>query len=85
MSEEPEHHSTRSFKAAFDRLTGWSLALFEYLLAVGTIAVLILNIQTGISTLAAVIAATFISIPLLLVIHFWTEWEKRRKTGSDDT
>ena len=85
MSEKPEHQGVGTFKAAVDRLIGGSLALFEYLLAVGTIAVLILNMQTGISTLAAVIAATIISIPLLVAIHFWMEWEKRSKTRSDDT
>ena len=85
MSEKPEHQGMGTFKAAVDRLTGGSLALFEYLLAVGTIAVLILNMQAGISTLAAVIAATIISIPLLVAIHFWMELEKRSKTRSDDT
>lgn len=59
MSEQPDHKGTSTFKAALDRLTGGSLALFEYLLAVGTIAVLILSMQTEISTLAAVIAAVW--------------------------
>ena len=85
MSEKPEHQGTCNLKVALDRLTGGSLALFEYLLAVGTIAVLILNMQTEISTLAAVIAATIISIPLLVAIHFWMEWEKRSKSRNDDT
>lgn len=85
MSDKLEHRGKSTFKAALDRLTGGSLAIFEYLLAVGTIAALILNMQTGISTLAAVIAATIISIPLLVAIHFWMEWEKRSKTQNDDT
>lgn len=85
MREKPERQGTSTFKAALDRLTGGSLALFEYFLAVGTIAVLILNMQTEISTRAAVIAATVISVPLLVAIHFWMEWEKRRETKNDDT
>lgn len=85
MSEKPEHQVRSTLKAALDRLTGGSLAVFEYLLAVGTIAALILKIRTEISTLAAIITATIISIPLLIAIHFWMEWEKRSRTKNDDT
>jgi len=83
MSNKLHHQAPSTFKAALDRLTGGSLAAFEYLLAVGTIAVLLLNMQTGMSTLAAIIAATLISIPLLVAIHFWMAWEKGSKSRKD--
>ena len=82
MSEETERYGTTTFKAALGRLTAGWLALFEYLLAVGTMATLLLTMQTGISTVAAVINATV--PPRLVAIHLRTEWEKRNKSRKDD-
>lgn len=83
-SNEDQRNST--LKAALGRMTGGTLAVFEYLLAVGTIAALILNMQPEsrpLSTLAAVILAAIVSVPLLVAIHVWTEWEKRKKAEKD--
>lgn len=87
MDGSDEDQRNSALKAALGRMTGGTLAVFEYLLAVGTIAALILNMQPDsrpISTPAAVILAAIVSIPLLVAIHFWTEWEKRKKAENDN-
>lgn len=86
MDGSDEDQRSSALKAALGRMTGGTLAVFEYLLAVGTIAALILNMQPEsrpLSTLAAVILAAIVSLPLLVAIHFWTEWENRKKADKD--
>lgn len=82
MSEETERYGTTTFKAALGRLTAGSLALFEYLLAVGTMATLLLTCKPGFLRLLRSSTPQF--HPRLVAIHLRTEWEKRNKSRKDD-